>query len=362
MKEIIDSYKDVTIQISTPQSTGSGFYLKEHDIIVTNDHVVQGNSEVVISGKKFHPLLSNVVYNDSAHDLAFISAPKNVDMPNVELATNSIKEGDLVMAIGHPYGLKYTISQGIISKAERLHNNINYIQTDAAINPGNSGGPLINEDGNIVGVNTFIIQGGNNLGFALPSSYLIDLLTEYTPYVGQSVVKCQSCGTISNTKSAQGHYCPNCGAKIDTLELIEKEYQPIGATKIIESIIAKTVDNVKLTRRGTNNWEIEQGSAKIHIFYSDQSGFVISDARLCRLPKSNVAEIYEYLLKENYNLDDVFFSINYQDIVLTLIDKDYDLDVEKSYGKFLRLFELADKYDDILVNQYGAIWREEDED
>ena len=116
------------------------FYLKEYDIVVTNNHVIEGAKEATIDGKGFEKLISPVIYNDPYFDLAFIRPPENADLPLVHVKSGeSFKEGDTVIAIGHPYGLKYTATQGIISKALRLHNNKHYIQTDSAINPGNSG-------------------------------------------------------------------------------------------------------------------------------------------------------------------------------------------------------------------------------
>src|SRR5574338_619774 len=91
------------------------------------------------------------------------------------------KDGDVVVAIGHPFGLNYTATQGVISKVDRIRDGVKYIQIDAAINPGNSGGPLVNKNGEIIGINSFIIRGGDNLGFALPVNYLREALLLYQP-------------------------------------------------------------------------------------------------------------------------------------------------------------------------------------
>jgi serine protease Do len=105
--------------------------------------------------------LSRVWYTDRKHDLAFLEAPKNIAFPDIHLGRyETMKDGDEVVAIGHPYGLNYTATQGVISKVDRIREGLKYIQIDAAINPGNSGGPLVNENGEIIGVNSFIIRGG----------------------------------------------------------------------------------------------------------------------------------------------------------------------------------------------------------
>src|SRR5205814_7233075 len=121
-----------------------------------------------------------------------------------------VQDGDEVLAIGHPYGLNYTATQGVVSRADRVQQGIHYIQIDAAINPGNSGGPLVNEEGEVLGVNTFIIKGGDNLGFALPVSYLKEALDQYLPIKGETAIRCPSCGTVVTEKTLDnGEYCPN---------------------------------------------------------------------------------------------------------------------------------------------------------
>ncbi len=124
--------------------------------------------------------MSRVWYTDRKHDLAFLQAPPGVELPELPLGRyESLKDGDNVIAIGHPYGLNYTATQGVISKVDRIRDGLKFIQIDAAINPGNSGGPLVNEEGEVIGVNSFIIRGGDNLGFALPVNYLRTALQLY---------------------------------------------------------------------------------------------------------------------------------------------------------------------------------------
>jgi len=361
-QEIIDIYQPIIIQIATPQGTGTGFYLKDQKLIVTNDHVVRGNFEVAISGKKFTKTMSPVYFNDPKYDLAFIGVPDGVDMPQIPLnIDHPIKDGDQVIAIGHPYGLNYTATEGIVSKAKRLQHGINYIQIDAAINPGNSGGPLVNLEGEIIGVNTFIVAGGDNLGFALPVSYLIESLNDYKQYSGQVAVRCISCSNIVTTENIDGEYCPNCGAKVELPALKkEEEYKPSGAALTIENILTQLGKDVKLARRGPYIWEIEEGSAHITINYNE-NGFIVGDCYICILPKANIGPIYEFLLRENYTLEDIMFSVNNQDIVLSTFIYDQYLTYETGLQTFKDLFQKADYYDDFLIKNYGAIPRAETE-
>jgi serine protease Do len=103
----------------------------------------------------------------------------------------------------------------VISKVDRIRDGLKYIQIDAAINPGNSGGPLVNMKGEIIGVNSFIIRGGDNLGFALPVNYLREALLLYLPNKGHASTRCFSCGfLVTNENIDSKKYCPNCGTEV----------------------------------------------------------------------------------------------------------------------------------------------------
>lgn len=209
-QQIIELYRPAIIQIATQSSTGTGFYLKEFDLIVTNEHVVGKSAEVTIAGRLFEKRIARVWYTDKKHDLAFLQPPADVVIPEVKLGSyEDTQDGEVVVAIGHPFGLNYTATQGVISKVDRVRDGVKYIQIDAAINPGNSGGPLANKKGEIIGINSFIIKGGDNLGFALPVSYIREALQLYLPYRGQPSTRCHSCNNLvlpSNIEATK--YCP----------------------------------------------------------------------------------------------------------------------------------------------------------
>lgn len=362
-QDIIEQYQAAIIQIATQTGTGTGFYVKEFDLIVTNNHVVDANAEVTIKGKNFDKALSRVWYTDRKHDLAFLQAPAS-NFPDIRLGNyESMKDGDEVVAIGHPYGLNYTATQGVISKVDRIRDGLKYIQIDAAINPGNSGGPLVNERGEIIGVNSFIIKGGDNLGFALPVNYLNTALQLYAPFKGTPGTRCASCEslvTAANIDSTK--YCPNCGTEVKIPEMPEKEAEVIGVAKTVEDILKELGKDIKLARNGVNNWEVEEGSAKIKIAYNPNNFFITGDAFLCQLPSdaTKIKPLYQFLLEENYKLNGLVLSCSGQNIVLSCIM--YDMDVTPQTGKeqFEKLFKKADEFDDYLKRQFGCTDRLEE--
>jgi len=363
-QQIIEQYQKAIIQIATAGGTGTGFYVKEFDLIVTNDHVVADNAEVTIAGKVFDKALSRVWYTDRKHDLAFLEAPKNVDLPELHLGQyDKMKDGDSVVAIGHPYGLNYTATQGVISKVDRIREGLKFIQIDAAINPGNSGGPLVNMNGEIIGVNSFIIRGGDNLGFALPVNYLQEALQLYLPNKGKASTRCFSCGylvTAANIDSAK--YCPNCGTEVKLPEIPEKEVEAVGAAKTIEEILKELGKDVRLAREGVNSWSVKEGSAKIKITYNAENFFIAGDAYLCQMPSdaTKIKPLYKFLLEENYRVNGLVLSCVKQNIVLSCIMYDLDMTKENGAGSFRNLFQKADYYDDFLKNEYSCTSRLEE--
>lgn len=360
MKDVIDLYRSVVIQIATPYSTGTGFFLREANLIVTNEHVIRGNREVVVDGEVFGKQLVRVIYADPRYDLAFLEAPANAEVPPVTLAVEQVvAEGDPIIAIGHPFGLKYTATQGIVSNTAHEINDLLYIQHDAALNPGNSGGPLVNRDGQVVGVNTFIIRDGNNIGFSLPVRYLAETIQEFHQAAGRIAVRCPSCANLVFEDAVDNGYCPFCGAKIE-LPSEAEDYEPTGVAKTIEDLLAQAGHHVQLSRRGPNNWEIQQGSAKINISYYEKTGLITGDAYLCLLPKRNIKPLYEYLLRQNYETEGLTFSIKGQDIILSLLIYDRYLNLDTGMKLFQHLFEKADFYDNILVERFGALWKSEE--
>jgi serine protease Do len=363
-QQIIEQYQNAIIQIATASGTGTGFYLSEFNLIVTNDHVVAENAEVTVAGKAFEKVLAPVWYTDRKHDLAFIEAPQGIALPEIKLGNyESMKDGDRVLAIGHPYGLNYTATQGVISKVDRIRDGLKFIQIDAAINPGNSGGPLVNDSGEVIGVNSFIIRGGDNLGFALPVTYLREALQLYLPNRGQASTRCFSCGflvTKANIDSTK--YCPSCGTEVKLPEIPEKEVEPVGAAKAIEEILKDLGKNVRLAREGVNNWTVKEGSAKIKIVYNPENFFVAGDAYLCQMPAdpTKIKPLYQFLLQENYNISGMVLSCMKQNIVLSCIMYDMDMTKESGVKAFRNLFQQADHYDDFLKKEYSCTDRLEE--
>jgi len=157
------------------RGTGSGFITSSDGQILTNAHVVKGADTVTVILKDGRSFDGKVLGVDTVTDLAAIKI-EATDLPSVTLGdSDRLKPGQWAIAIGNPLGLDNTVTTGIISATGRSSSEVgipdkrvNFVQTDAAINPGNSGGPLLNQHGEVIGINTAIIQGAQGLGFAIP--------------------------------------------------------------------------------------------------------------------------------------------------------------------------------------------------
>ena len=157
------------------QSNGSGFIVSKHGYILTNYHVVAGADEIrvhLLDGREFP---AEVVKSDERSDLAVLKIPARTDLPLISLGnSNRLEVGDWVVAIGNPFGLDQTVTAGVISGTGRsdlgLTSRESFIQTDAMISFGNSGGPLLNLNGEVIGINTAVVASGHGIGFAVPVS------------------------------------------------------------------------------------------------------------------------------------------------------------------------------------------------
>ena len=177
---IVESAISSVVTIRTNSGQGTGFIINSQGYIVTNAHVIADSNGNLASG------IQAITSDSNARDAEFVGYEGDLDVALLKISgtwdflefgdSDDVSVGEKVIAIGNPLGLQFSVSQGIVSAVHRTGGNglDAYIQTDAALNPGNSGGPLINILGKVIGINNFKIGGGENLGFALESNYIVE--------------------------------------------------------------------------------------------------------------------------------------------------------------------------------------------
>jgi serine protease Do len=158
------------------QSLGSGLIIDANGMVVTNAHVIEGASRIVVTTLDGRELDADLLGSDRDADLALLKV-KARNLPAIPLGrSGDLMIGETVIAIGNPFGLSHTVTTGVLSAVGRTVPSeragqvfTDFLQTDASINPGNSGGPLVNILGEVIGINTAIIQGASGIGFAIPA-------------------------------------------------------------------------------------------------------------------------------------------------------------------------------------------------
>ncbi|MEK6898480.1 MAG: trypsin-like peptidase domain-containing protein [Nanoarchaeota archaeon] len=168
------------VSVGTDLSTGSGFAIDSRGYIVTNDHVLSGARIVQVQTYDGEVYDAEIIMSNSTIDIAFLKI--DAEIRALPLAnSDELQIGQRVIAIGNPLGLSFSVTEGIVSGVHRLGpNGLNwYIQTDVTLNPGNSGGPLINTNGEVVGINNFKIGDAEGLGFALESNKVSSAISSF---------------------------------------------------------------------------------------------------------------------------------------------------------------------------------------
>ena len=188
--ELVDESKEFTVQINSYINNisiglGSGFIIAKKNnayVVLTNKHVIENANNLIINidNKEYKTI---DFYLHDTYDLGIVIFQSKNNYPIADLHINEdLVSGMMVIAVGSPFGLIYTVTSGIISAVRYDDNGYAIIQTDASINPGNSGGPLVNLKGEVIGINTFISStsgGSDGLGFAIPIFEIYDLLKEF---------------------------------------------------------------------------------------------------------------------------------------------------------------------------------------
>lgn len=351
----IEDIIPAVVKIDTAEGSGSGFYTKEYGLIITNHHVVSGFRSVAVETQDQKKLVADVVLVNPLSDIAFLKPRIALEMPEVHFATfKGLKATDRVSVLGFPFGMPFTVTEGIISSTKQLVQGKNYIQTDAAVNPGNSGGPLVTSSGEIVGITTSKFAQAENMGFALPIDDVIQELKDFEAHPSSNYsVKCPSCDHSLHEKVEN---CPNCGNRLD--ESLFKEYEKSPLSIIVEEIFKGLNIDPVIARKGPDFWEFHQGSALIRIFIF-RNNYLFATSPVAKLPKTKLKELYEFLLSDpvkpyTFGISDGTVFISYR-IHLTDIKNNSTEAVQK---ELMNLALKADEMDNFLIEKYGCEWTE----
>lgn len=340
------------VRVGTSQGSGSGFYLKDRNIVVTNHHVVGNNRTVSLETQDKHRFPAQVIFVNPVDDIAFLSPGEEMDAPQLQLAPGAtLQNSQRVSVLGFPYGMPFTVTEGIVSSPNQIMNGRKYIQTDAAVNPGNSGGPLVNDTGQVVGITTSKFQNADNVGFAIPADDLVNDLQSLDANTERKfAIKCPSCDFLLYEKV---DYCPNCGDDLKKDKLFE-EAKMSPLSEFVEGALQDSGIDPVLARNGYDFWEFHQGSALIRIFVY-QNNYLYATSPLAKLPHQNLEEFYRYLLSDTeapyrYGIDQNLVFISYR-TDLEEIKGPRKAEIQKMLAG---LADKANEMDNYLIEKFGC--------
>lgn len=220
---------------------GSGFIIDRNGYIVTNNHVVEGAETIVVTLSDSKEYDAELIGRDPKTDLALLKMDPSRDLtPLVMGDSDALSVGEWVVAIGSPFGLEQTVTAGIVSAKGRVIGAGPYddfIQTDASINPGNSGGPLINMEGEVIGINTAIVAGGQGIGFAIPIN-LARGIVEQLKNNGEVTRAWLGVGIQDLTEELGRYYGIEDNKGVLVTEVYEESPADTGGIKVEDIIVA----------------------------------------------------------------------------------------------------------------------------
>ena len=300
--EKLNSLKQSIFNINTSEWTWSWFYIKEYKVVVTNYHVVSWNHIVALEDYDENKQVARVVLVNPEKDIALLMPEKEISLDDtIELVEDiQVKEKDKAIVMWYPFGMWFTVTEGIVSSPKQNVSWRDLIQTDAAINPGNSGWPLVNEKWQLIWINT----------------------SKYT--------------NADNIKNI----------------FIEKKLQKLS--QFVEDAISKLEINPIVARSGYESWVFHNWSSQIRVFVYDNNYLYVT-SQLNILPTKDLLPLYDFLLSEDVNPfqfgvyeNCIYFSYR---VAITDIFKNDETESVVS-DRIKEFAEKADDYDDLFVNKY----------
>lgn len=343
--------KNSIYKIVTASGSGTGFKVQNQQYIITNYHVVKGNKKVAIETHNKNRFLANVVMVNTVLDIAFLDAEglRGKDghikiNPSVET-----KNQQKLLINGFPFGMPYTVTQGIVSSPNQPMGGSFYLQTDAAVNPGNSGGPMLNENGELLAVTTAKFSEADNVGFGIQLKDVLHQIKDFTYTDTTYKVKCNSCDNLISKKT---EFCTSCGADID--KSVFEEFEKSYFAEFTENALEKLDINPILCRAGRDFWEFHQGSALIRIFVHNNN-YLCATSPLNNIPKQNLDKLFSYINTDKVSpyklgIHDNKIYISYR-THLSDIYSDKKEDIQKN---LTNLALVADDLDNFFVDEFGC--------
>jgi serine protease Do len=286
------AFEQAVFKVTTASGSGTAFYLKDRKIFVSNYHVVGNHKEVSLQDRNGKRYLAKVLLVNPQEDVAMLRTQEDFDVPQLELHLDEVlQQGEKVYVAGYPFGMPYTVTEGVISATQQPMQGRNYIQTDAAVNPGNSGGPMLNAQGRVIAITTSKFNNADNMGFGMPVTRLADEFNALAQVNEHSFnLVCDSCSALISEKV---EYCNNCGQEVNLTYFNEPLLSELAV--FCEQTISKIGINPVLARQGPEFWEFYVGSSLIRFFVYNKT-YLYATSPINQLPSQNMGALFEEVL------------------------------------------------------------------
>ncbi len=342
--------KEFVFKIITSNGSGTGFLVKGFDYIITSFQIIKGHKKVAVEDYLRHRQIGRVCFIHSVLDIAFLQIDSSTKNSKIVIdSAQKTHSNDKVSILGYPLGMNFTVGAGIISRPTQEINGKTYLQTDAPVNSGIIGGPIISPNGILLGVTAGKISDTDNMGFGVPYYKISTLIDNFDISKGDFQVKCPSCGEIILEKV---EFCPKCGTNCKSIVFDDIHLTHLGS--FVENVLNTLGLDPVLARFGKDQWQFHQGSAFIKIFVY-KNDYLIASSKLNKLPKSNLNEIYQYLLEDHHfpytlGILDNHIYLSYR-VHLSDI---YSLNPELIRENLINLALKADDLDNFFQETYGC--------
>ena len=250
--------------------SGSCFYLKKHDLFVTNYHVVEGFRQVALEDNQKNRYLANIVLVNPILDIALLSAEGDFTaLPEISLACTEVTLGQKINVAGYPFGMPFTATEGTVSSPKQLMDDSYYIQTDAAVNPGNSGGPMFNQNGEVVAITTSKLTNADNMGFGIPIAPCVPYSNRFQN--STAIISIYNVTVVRNLYPKKTNIAPHAG----------RNYRKIFSSSEALPNWQHFVKKPSKTWVSIRCWHVSAMKAGLSIKAAPRSGCSYSSVRIC---------------------------------------------------------------------------------
>jgi hypothetical protein len=351
--------RSAVVGIGAGASFGTGFTAMPNGLVVTNAHVVGYQPEVTLRAFDGTEAPGKVVYADVRLDIAFVMPLQTIPTRALTLAHDTAPAvGEQVAAIGHPHGLSFSVTRGILSAVDREVRGVPCLQTDAALSPGNSGGPLVDTAVRVVGVNTSVRRDGQNLGFAVPIRAFVEPLRQYVGppreiLARRPVYCCPECGIRYPATEPR---CLGCGALLPFMSPgLDRGQQFAAAERRIAMLLTRMGFSASGARVDDGCWRLERDGGEIWVRLEPQGRVVFFVADLVRLPRHNHEPLYRLLLTANdQTTGSCSLALDGDVVTLSLAEFTAFLNLREATGSLEHLMTLSARLRATLAERYEA--------